>query len=100
MRVVRVCPACQASYYPWQAQVLEERQEAHLIFVECQKCGSGQVALIITSAVGISTLGLVTDMTPSDVVKFTNGELVSVDDVMDIHRLLQSPTASLLAQLV
>lgn len=100
MRVVQVCPVCQTSYYPWQAQVLEERQEAHLIYVECHKCGSGQVALIITSAVGVSTLGLVTDLTPGDVVKFTSSDQVSVDDVMEIHQLLERHSAGLLAQIV
>lgn len=100
MRVVRTCPVCQTSYYPWQAQVLEERQEAHLIYVECHKCGSGQVALILTSATGVSTLGLVTDLSPTDVVKFTNSTPVSVDDVMEMHQLLERHSAALLAQLV
>lgn len=96
MKVVKVCPVCQTSYYPWQAQVLEERPEAHLIYVECHKCGSGQVALIISSAMGVSTVGLVTDLTPADIVKFKSSEPVSVDDILEIHTLVADPAAAVL----
>jgi len=99
MPVMKVCPVCQTSYYPWQAQVLEERHDAHLIFVECHKCGSGQVALIISGSVGVSTVGLVTDLTPTDVIKFKDSEHVDVDDVLEIHQHLDDATVGLLVDI-
>ena len=96
MGVIKVCPSCQTAYYPWQTQILEERQDAHLVFVECHKCGSGQVALIVSSALGVSTVGLVTDLTSTDVLKFMDNTYVEVDDVLDIHQQLDSGLSDLL----
>ncbi|MFC1662902.1 hypothetical protein ACFL04_01910 [Patescibacteria group bacterium] len=94
MRVMKVCPSCQTPYYPWQAQVLDEKHDAHLLYVSCHKCGSGQVALVLTGAVGVSSVGLLTDLTSNDVMKFKTGDYVTVDDVLEIHNFLEDVTVS------
>ncbi|MFH0951869.1 MAG: hypothetical protein V1838_01635 [Patescibacteria group bacterium] len=96
-RVIKACPLCQTQYNPWQAQVLEERRDAHLVHVKCQKCGSAQVALILAGAVGVSTIGLITDLTPTDVIKFKDSDFVEVDDIMEIHQMLEENTFSITA---
>ncbi len=69
--------------------MVEENDEAHLIHIECRNCGSSIVALVLTGTMGISSVGLVTDLTSEDVQRFKGGNEVTVDDVIDLHQILQ-----------
>lgn len=74
---------------------MAERDDAHLLHLECRKCGSAVVALVTTSGMGVSSVGLVTDLTSDDVLKFAGSEEVSVDDIIDFHLLLEQPAVVL-----
>lgn len=88
LRLISYCPICNTHYNPLAAQVLEERDDAHLIHVECRKCGSSIVALVLTGGIGISSVGLVTDLSGEEVLKFRNRESVRADDVLAMHQAL------------
>lgn len=99
LRLISYCPICNTHYNPLAAQVLEERDDAHLIHVECRKCGSSIVALVLTGGIGISSVGLVTDLTGEEVLKFRKRESVRCDDVLDAHTELFGAGNDLLADL-
>lgn len=99
LRLISYCPICNTHYNPLSAQILEEREDAHLIHVECRKCGSSIVALVLTGGLGISSVGLVTDLTGEEVLKFRRRESVRVDDVIDVHRELFSVERNILSEL-
>lgn len=71
------------------AKILEERDDAHLMHVECRKCGSSIVALVLAGGLGISSVGLITDLTSEDVLKFKNTRDVRSDDVIELHEILE-----------
>ncbi|MEK7158588.1 MAG: hypothetical protein AAB733_03395 [Patescibacteria group bacterium] len=89
LKLVSYCPLCNTRYNPLLAKVVEENDEAHLIHIECRNCGSSIVALVLTGTMGISSVGLVTDLTSEDVQRFKGGNEVTVDDVIDLHQILQ-----------
>lgn len=99
LRLISYCPICSTHYNPLAAQVLEERDDAHLIHVECRKCGSSIVALVLTGGIGISSVGLVTDLSGEEVLKFRNRESVRIDDVLAVHKELFAPQQRLLQDL-
>lgn len=78
---------------------MEERDEAHLIHTECRKCGSSIVALVLTGAVGVSSVNLVTDLTGDEVLKFRRDGHVQTDDVLDVHLALQDSSRNILREL-
>ncbi len=100
LRLISYCPICSTHYNPLAAQVLEERDDAHLIHVECRKCGSSIIALVLTGGIGISSVGLVTDLSGEEVLKFRNRESVRIDDVLAMHKELFAPRTRLLRDLV
>lgn len=71
------------------AKILEEREDAHLIHIECRRCSSSIVALILTGGIGISSVGLITDLTSDDVLKFKGTEDITSDDVLNLHQALE-----------
>ncbi|MFA5021567.1 MAG: hypothetical protein WC508_00590 [Patescibacteria group bacterium] len=82
------CPVCNVRYNPLEAKVLEEGDNAHLIYIKCKVCRAAILALIITNSLGVSSLGLITDLDTDDVLKFRSAKPISCDDVIEIHQLL------------
>lgn len=71
------------------AKILEEREDAHLIHIECRRCSSSIVALILTGGIGVSSVGLITDLTSDDVLKFKDADDITANDVLDFYIALQ-----------
>lgn len=89
LRVIAACPLCDERYTPLQAHVLDAREGAHLLHLECRHCGGAVVAAVRSDQVGVSSLGLLTDLTSDDVVKFKDAVgTTEPDDVLDLHQLL------------
>lgn len=88
LKLLASCPICKAEYSPIKANVLEEQENAHLIHIQCDKCASAVVVKVTTNSTGATSVGLVTDLTPEDVLRFKTGESVSADDVLELHDLL------------
>jgi len=90
LSLVSYCPLCSTHYNPKDASLLEEKDGAHLIHLECEKCKSSIVAVIIAGGIGVSSVGLITDLTGADVVKFKNAGYVNEDDVIEAYSIAKN----------
>ncbi|NBS41610.1 hypothetical protein EBS80_03035 [bacterium] len=96
LRIVSYCPLCEARFHPMQTRVLSEQGKTRLLHVTCKKCGGATLALLCENETGASTVGLVTDLSPEDVLRFHVARRVSTDDVIDVHKALGEGLSSLL----
>ena len=71
-----------------EARVIFERDDSHLVHVQCRKCSNSILALVMVSPVGMMSQGVVTDLTVEDVMRFREGAEVSLDDAINTHKLL------------
>jgi len=99
LRLISYCPICNTHYNPLTAQILEERDDAHLIHIECRKCGSSIVGLVLTGGLGVSSVSLVTDLTGAEVLRFRRSEGIDSDDVLAAHEALFQTETDFLADL-
>ena len=81
-----------------EARVIDERGETHLMHIRCKKCAHSILALVLTSGIGVSSMGLLTDLTFDDVVKFRQAAPVTTDDVIAFHEILAGSEASVLGK--
>ncbi len=100
LRVLTACPFCNTSYSIRAARVLAQKDDAHVVHIECRQCGGSIVALILAGGVGMQSVGVVTDLTRSEVEKFSQHMTISLDDVLAAHQLvsLDRPVPLLLRQ--
>jgi hypothetical protein len=69
--------------------VLGEKEDGHLLHIRCKKCWNSILALVQVSNAGVSSVGLITDLTYDDVRKFSGRDTaVTTDDVIAIHQML------------
>lgn len=100
LRVLTACPFCNTSYSIRAARVLAQKDDAHVVHIECRHCGGSIVALILAGELHMQSIGVVTDLARNEVEKFSRGGSVSADDVIVTHGLLNdaSSLSSLLTQ--
>lgn len=72
-----------------QARMIGETEGTQLLHVTCRKCQNSILALVLQNASGVSSVGLVTDLTFEDVGRFQRARSISVDDVIDLHAFLE-----------
>ena len=89
LKLLSYCPLCDSHYNLMEARVLEEKEGASLIYIKCRKCQSSILALILNNPLGISSVGLVTDLNPEEVMKYRLASEVNENDILDIHQFLQ-----------
>ncbi|MAF24157.1 hypothetical protein CL634_01020 [bacterium] len=88
IKVVSNCPVCSARYQNNRALVIQEKQDAHLVYLKCRRCQTAVLAVILTNSLGVSSVGLVTDLGCDEVLRYKDAKPLSTDDVIDVHQLL------------
>lgn len=92
LKLISRCPLCQARYQPFQANIVEERDDAQLVHIQCRKCKSAVVALIMQGQLGLSSVGLITDLTSDDVQVFKDADPIEEDTVFEaLSQLSENP---------
>ena len=87
-KVVSYCPVCNTRHNPVEAKILADKADAHLIHIQCRNCQTAVLAVVSVSNLGISSVGLVTDLSFADAVKFKDKLSVNCDDVIAVHKTL------------
>lgn len=87
-QLVSYCPLCETSCDSKGAKLLGAKHDARLMHVQCDSCLNAILTLMLVSDVGVSSVGLVTDLDFAEVDRFKEAEPVTVDDVIDTHYLL------------
>lgn len=82
------CPVCNVRFDPLEARVIKERENAHLVYIKCRHCSSAILAVIVANSSGISSVGLITDLSSDDVLKFESVPAINCDDVIEVHQFL------------
>lgn len=97
LKLIQTCPMCEAAYNPVEARVVGERDDSHLVHIQCKKCSNSILALVLVSPVGVSSVGVITDLTLDDVMRFREAPEVEMDDAILTHAMLHNDQAFLQA---
>lgn len=100
------CPLCQAAYDDASVCLLGEsaptlavRAKSRMFHLTCKKCAHAVLAVILESAQGISSIGLVTDLEAQDAARVHEAAPLSADDVVRAHQALQTHSREFLQAL-
>lgn len=86
LRIMSHCPLCESRYRSFEAMVLDERGDAHLIYIQCRSCNGSVIALVCFDEGGVNSVGMVTELTKEEVMKYGEAEAVGADDVIDAYQ--------------
>ncbi len=89
LRLVSFCPLCETHYHPGEARVLHQEGNSQLVHLTCPRCANSMIALLVAGQNGVSSVGLVTDLSFGDVIRFRGTGAVETDDVLEVHAALE-----------
>lgn len=84
------CPICNAEYRQEAAQFFVEQDSGRLLHITCDKCQSYFVAMVVIAGQGISSVGMVTDLSFADVKRLYRQPIITLDEVIDYHEFLKN----------
>lgn len=90
LRLISKCPVCSEQYQPFQANIVEEKADAQLVHIQCRKCQSSIVALIVDGHLGLTSVGLITDLSSQDVERFKDAQPLLEEDVFSAYEELKN----------
>lgn len=86
--LLTACPWCHTAYRGVGMKFLIAKDNVNLVHVRCPRCAGTMLVLVVASALGVNSLGLLTDLTSDEVLRFHDAKPVTVDDVLDLHAVL------------
>jgi len=90
LKMISHCPVCHYSNTAIEAKVIEENDQAHLVYIKCKRCQSAVLALFSTSGFGVTSIGVITDFDSFEVAKFKELSKVDSDDILTVYQSLAS----------
>ena len=92
--LMRQCPACRVKYTTESVRVLSASERGSLVSFTCDACKLGVLVVIAPMPFGLMGTGVPTDCTPDEVLRFMDAGEVTVDDVIEVHQLLEGHSVS------
>ena len=88
LKMISHCPVCHYGNSAVEAKVLEESENAHLVYIKCKQCQSAVLALFSANNFGVSSIGLITDFDIYEIAKFKNLSRINSEDVLMVYDAL------------
>jgi hypothetical protein len=88
------CPLCTHEYKQDEVRVLEEQEGTQLLHITCAACHHAMLTFVMTSQLGTSSIGMLTDLSMQDVMRIKRADPLDEDAVLAFHSLLQRQTSS------
>ena len=74
------------------SEVLNETEGTHLLHLHCENCQNAVLALVLSSPSGLTSLGIVTDLSKNDLARLRQFQTeLTVDDLLDFHGEILTP---------
>ncbi len=90
LKFITSCPVCAHAYKANSVNVFAEHDGVHAVHTVCPSCQSNFIAMIMTVGQGMSTVGMVTDLSLTDAKRLYAKEPFTTDDIIDTHEHLQT----------
>jgi len=82
LKLVGRCPICNAEYAMGSAKLFAKKDSASLVHVNCTKCQSAVMFMIMIMGQGLSSVGMITDLSFEDAKRLYGSEEITLDEAL------------------
>ncbi len=90
LKFISRCPVCNSDYKSEAIKLFANESEAKFVHFTCESCQSHFMAMVMTLPKGISTVGMITDLSFQDVQKLHNISPLSIDEIIEGRQFIYS----------
>src|SRR3989339_630404 len=88
LKLISRCPVCNHDYQSEAAKLFASGGEAKFVHFTCGNCSSHFMAMVMTVAKGVSTVGMITDLSFDDLQKLHKISPLSIDEAIEGHQFI------------
>ncbi len=89
VQIATKCPMCDFKFSKDDIKTIDSKEGAATFFLNCSKCKSSVMMVIVASALGITSISMVSDLAEKDLGKIEK-DCVKYDDVLEMHKFLEN----------
>lgn len=89
LKLINRCPICSHPYQSEQPKVFVKASLASLVHFTCVECQSYFVAMIMVMGKGLSSVGIVTDLSFADASRLYQAESLTTDEIIDGFQVIE-----------
>lgn len=90
LKFMNKCPICGQSYAGEAVKFFLRRRHSTVVHSTCRGCQSAFMAMVMTFGRGISSVGMITDLSFDDIRRLYKTEPITIDEVIEGHQLINS----------
>jgi len=83
LKFINKCPSCGAVYSTDKARLFAQSNTVNLVHITCSDCGGGFIAMILVMNQGISTIGMLSDLSFEDAKRLYALSPISIDELIE-----------------
>jgi len=89
IKLISSCPICQSKQDKMEVNILDRNEMSRLLHLRCQNCRAAVLALLVISPAGLNSIGMITDLSAGEVLRFKECEAIEADEVLSFHIFIQ-----------
>lgn len=89
VQIAAKCPMCGFEFSKDDIKTIDSKEGAATFFLNCSKCKSSVMMVIMAGALGITSISMISDLKEKDLNKIETG-CVEYDDVLEMHKFLKN----------
>ena len=83
------CPHCNRKHSNSKTAVIDQKGGRTTLFITCGNCNVSALILVSEGPMGLISLGMMIDLERDEVQKFIGRTAITVDEVIEVHKLLK-----------
>jgi hypothetical protein len=88
LKFINKCPICQGVYASTQAELFAKNEDAYLVHITCEQCQSYFIAMVVMLGGGLSSVGMVTDLSLEDAKRVYQTEPITLNEALSGYKML------------
>ncbi|OGH89542.1 MAG: hypothetical protein A2537_02485 [Candidatus Magasanikbacteria bacterium RIFOXYD2_FULL_36_9] len=89
LKFIGHCPICNQHYEENRAKLFAKHDVANLIHITCGKCSSNFIAMVVMMGQGMSSVGMVTDLSFDDAKQLYKTAPLTVDEIIGGYKFIE-----------
>lgn len=87
LRFIGPCPICKSDFVLQDIRNLKNKGQTSLLHVDCEKCESSLFVTLIKGSAGVITnVGVLTDLSKDDFLRFKSLPVITIDEVLNFYK--------------
>ena len=89
LKFINRCPICSGIYDGKEAKLFAKNDAATFVHLTCGGCASYFVAMVLVVGKGVSSVGMVTDLSFEDARRLYGAGPLSTDEMIEAHEFIE-----------